>query len=161
MCFQCLYAVSVSSSTMVATQRKSFLWGGKEKYISWFSSKCAEMFSDVFVFKNYMFSTVFEKEANSFYFFHESVNELLILRIFFHFIMKSLVKKFTQTIVLHIKFKRIGSIFRSFFIVSSVPAILWFNKEMSLYSIFHTNFISKTLCRVNKIKKFFFLFTRS
>lgn len=104
-----------------------------------------------------MFYTLFEKQANSF-FFPEIVNELLILRIFYHFMLKSLFKKFTQTIVLHIKFNRIGSIFRSLFNVSSVPAILWFNKEMSLYSIFHTNFISKTLCRVNKIKKVFLPF---
>lgn len=41
---QCLYAISVSSSAMVAAQRTSFLWDGKEKYICWYSSKCAEHF---------------------------------------------------------------------------------------------------------------------
>lgn len=54
--------------------------------------------------------------------FSESMNELLKLGIFFHSILKPFLKKFTQTIVLYIKFNRIESIFRSLFNVNSVPA---------------------------------------
>lgn len=56
--------------------------------------------------------------------FSESMNELLKLGIFFHSMMKPFLKKFTQTIVLCIKFNRIGSISRSLFIVNSVPEIV-------------------------------------
>lgn len=123
MCFQCLYVLSVSSSIMVATQRTSFIWAGKEKYLFSSSSKCAECSQMYLSLRITCFPRSLKSKPTRI-FFPESVNELLILRVFFHFMLKSLAKKFTQTIVLYIKFNRTENIFRSLFIESSVPAIL-------------------------------------
>lgn len=54
----------------------------------------------------------------------ENMNELLKLGRFFYSMLKPFLKKFTQTVVLYIKFNKIGSIFRSLFIVNSAPAVV-------------------------------------
>lgn len=137
---------------MVRAQRTSFLWDGKEKYICPLSSKCAKLFQVYLPLRTTWFPQLLKSEPTHVWFFRK-YQWITKIRNIFSFYTEAISKEIHT--VFYIKFNGIGSISRSFFIVKSVSAVVWFNEEMVLYSIFCTKLISKTQCRVNKVKSFF------